>query len=1453
MRKQLGVVVFLGVLTGESTAAHAAPDEWTVFPYVGGAAGSGYTDGLRQLCPQGAADPSTCPVSALFSNPSGIVVTQDAVAPWGGVPGQGMVYVSERATHVIRRINLETGEVTTVAGLYRSAGYADGVGANARFNTPTAMVLAPGETSLYVVDRYNSVIRHIDLTTGEVSTLIGIPGVTAIVDGPQGVGALHTPEGLAYHLPRNELWVTDAHSGLVRAISLDSFPPSITTLAGSNDGFADGCGAAAMFRGPQDITISPEGVAFVADTLNYRVRWVVENGAEFCVGTVVYSSNVSAMGMGYDEDTNGGYALIGNSNRHNILFFPGTAVPQVVNFLAGNGAQGWADGTDDTAYFSFPRSIDSERGTHYVADSNTFSVRMVDYSGNVETVAGGRSYRQRYSLTPDGGPLPDHQMPTPLDEPRGMAFGPQGQLYVADKRQHNIKQLVTLDCGQGPALQVKAIAGQVYIPGSAVDRAFNGPMDVAVDGLGYLYVADFLNNQIQRVTPPPPDQCQPVAPQQVVWAGLPGRVRGLALSQDGQYLFATAGYGVYRVSVVDQDTNGVPDDPTVLLWAGGNPGWSDGLGSNATFNSPEGIVRDPNSNDLYVADTYNYAIRKIVPDQEIDGTPVGRVTTVAGNAFENFWRDGPAGSARFENVYDVAVDATGNVYVTEDFRIRRIGTDGNVATVIGGQGSGVSTGTGPDGAVNAAAGILWQPTTGNLFISDTQGRSIRLARPAIPDRPTVNYIRAPVGMPVQLGTAPQTATTWTWDYLRHPNASVAPLLTTASAPSFTPDVADLFIFRVTMSNNLGVTRSTVTVDVCATAGPGCPACGVDEVCPACSYCCIAGDPSCTVGACPTTLPGGSACTRDTMCASGNCDETIGQCTSDISACNTCSTPCGDDSACPATDYCRDGCCRPRDSCGDICDRNRMCDIDVCANGVCGCCTNDNQCLCGCDEVTGACNVCDAGAGTTDGGTPGDAGNADGNRADAGNSLDAGIDRDAGNRVDAGNRTDAGATSCVIDSDCPWDRYCLNGTCVVREDCASACDRDRMCLSDSCVDNSCFCCTNDNQCASLDCDETTGRCTPPDGGGPECITDSNCPSDEYCEGGACVPRKDCGLSCDRARMCLSNSCTGNVCSNCATCINDAMCPTGNYCCQAGDPNCQTGACVLACADNAQCCDRDAMCLSGICEENTRTCLPQADAGPTTQCTVDSDCPSDAYCQGTTCVLTETCGVLCDRNSMCLSNSCVAGVCSDCVACTQDPQCPARMYCCLTGEDGCTPGTCTADCVDNNVCCDRDNMCLSGICEETTRTCQPQADAGVPTQCNVDSDCPSEMYCQDGACVPREACDVLCDRNRMCISDTCEGGLCVAGANGCNPGSSSSSGGAGTNCDAGVDAGAGLDGGDNARRRDGGPARRGNIAQEAGHTLARACGCSTAEGGASPEMLVSAGALVVLALTRRRRIP
>ncbi|RYY12342.1 MAG: hypothetical protein EOO36_17620, partial [Cytophagaceae bacterium] len=196
--------------------------------------------------------------------------------------------------------------------------------------------------------------------------------------------------------------------------------------------------------------------------------------------------------------------------------------------------------------------------------------------------------------------------------------------------------------------------------GAAATARFNGPNGLAIDAQGTLYVADYFNCSIRKIT---------AAGVVSTLAGTgargyadgPGSTAQFAgpegLALDAQGTLYVADFGNYRIRKIT--AAGV-----VSTLAGtGNSGAADGPGSAATFNSPTGIAVDPQGN-VYAADIVNDRIRKITPD--------GVVSTLAGSGTAGA-ANGPVATAQFDSPSGLTIDANGVLYVTEySARIRRI-------------------------------------------------------------------------------------------------------------------------------------------------------------------------------------------------------------------------------------------------------------------------------------------------------------------------------------------------------------------------------------------------------------------------------------------------------------------------------------------------------------------------------------------------------------------------------------------------------------------------------------------------------------------------------------------------------------------------------------------------------------------------------------------------------------
>jgi len=294
-----------------------------------------------------------------------------------------------------------------------------------------------------------------------------------------------------------------------------------------------------------------------------------------------------------------------------------------------------------------------------------------------------------------------------------------GNLYVPDIAGHVIRKVT-------PAGVVTTIAGMPGIPGRddgpASAATFDSPNAVAVDAVGNVFVWDFWNNTIRRISKGGQVSTLAGAP------GTSGAADGVGAAArfgwcqssefacpDGAGLAVDMAGQVYVTDPGNYTIRKILPDGTVTTLAGlaGTYGSADGRGSAARFRRLSGLTLAPSGN-LYVVD--NRMIRMV--------TPAGDVTTIAGSYSNASYQDGTGSTASFDSPKGIAADAAGNLVVSDGNELRQVTPDGTVTTLAGSNWDGSTDGVAADARFSQPHGIAVD-SLGRILISDTNNHTIR--------------------------------------------------------------------------------------------------------------------------------------------------------------------------------------------------------------------------------------------------------------------------------------------------------------------------------------------------------------------------------------------------------------------------------------------------------------------------------------------------------------------------------------------------------------------------------------------------------------------------------------------------------------------------------------------------------------------------------------------------------
>ncbi len=687
------------------------------------------------------------------------------------------------------------------------AGDVDGTGAQARFKGPTN-VASDGAGNLFVSDGAGirvsdgASIRKVVIATGAVTTL---PGVAL-----SGYLASDRAGNLFF-----------ADGGTIRKVVIAT--GVVTTLAGSREPdprCTDPCGSCPFFDGtgvdarfypyPWGLASDGAGNLFVGEDYGGRIRKVViATGVVTTLrGPDAYMGGPGPAGLASDGAGNLFWAANGTIRRMVIATgavttLAGSARP--FGITDGTGA----DGTGAGARFGWIQALTSDgAGNLYVSDVH--SDRTGTRSGTIRKVVIATGVVTTLAGSPLGyGSADGTGANARFTSPAGLATDGAGNLLVADSESHTIRKVViatrvvTTLAGSPPRPSSGNASGSV--DGRGANARFDGPAGLATDGRS-LFVADSLHHAIRKVV---------IATGAVITlAGSPGDVGsadgtgakarfngpdGLATDGAGNLFVGDRGNQTIRKVVIA--TGAV----TTLAGSPGDDGggYADGRGSQARFSGPAGLASDGHGN-LFVADTGNHNIRKVV-------VATGVVTTLAGSASAgsagagggagsagssgSAGSAGPAGGsggssggagsggppgsagspappmdvgsqtsppgpegsadgtgagARFSSPWGIASDGAGNLFVADsgNHTIRKVViATGKVTTLAGSAGEiGSTDGTGAEARFNSP-GALASDGAGNLFVADGGNSTIRKIVIA------TGVVTTPVGVPGRAGVA----------------------------------------------------------------------------------------------------------------------------------------------------------------------------------------------------------------------------------------------------------------------------------------------------------------------------------------------------------------------------------------------------------------------------------------------------------------------------------------------------------------------------------------------------------------------------------------------------------------------------------------------------------------------------------------------------------------------------
>lgn len=646
----------------------------------------------------------------------------------------GNLYIADFYAKVIRKVNLTSGIITTVAGTGTGGDTGDGQLATSAEINGAQFVSVDSAGNIYFADQYDEVVREVFASNHTINTIAGLldsPGYTGD-DGPAASAELQTPEAVVVDSVGN-LYIADTGNNVIRMITAGK----ISTIAGNGTaGFLGDGGTAtsAELKGPQALALDSAANIYVADTGNFRLRAV--GGFLPTTPTLTVSSSLNPSASGGSVTFT---ATISSGPTGSISFYDGST-------LLGSGTISGSAATYTTSALSIGNhniTASWPGNSQYDPVTSSAILQAVNASGVTVTVASSNNpstYGESITFTAT------------------ISSGPTGSITFYDG---------TTSIGTGAIIGTTATltTGSLVAGTHSITASWAGNSSYGAS------TSSAITQTVSKITPSltvsasqnPSSSGQSVTFTANISNGLTGTITfydgssaiGTGTISGGEATLTTSSlvvgsnsitaswpgsstYNAVTSAAITQtvDSSGSSGSGTINSFAGTGTKGCTGNGqtaTSATLSQPMGAHTDASGN-VYFADYSCATISKISN---------GTITTVAGNGHEGSGGDGGAPtSAKLDYPTDVTVDASGNLYIADagNSRVRVVNTQGasitvfgvtvaagTIATVAGNGSYGYSGDNGPATSADLSypSGLALD-SAGNLYIADFQAKVVRM-------------------------------------------------------------------------------------------------------------------------------------------------------------------------------------------------------------------------------------------------------------------------------------------------------------------------------------------------------------------------------------------------------------------------------------------------------------------------------------------------------------------------------------------------------------------------------------------------------------------------------------------------------------------------------------------------------------------------------------------------------